>query len=315
MQMANNRETDTIAVIDVTGEQVDEIHLKDTIIPIPTKRGGFSHNGLYYKGAGIVYRNHLGCDQIPDGCTEQSVPVAKIIGKTRLIYENLILCYPNLVGKHGIFLFPHQPIFSDCEGGCGKKEQRLVENLKNFDRSAIEELVDIIPTGVENHMIYCYKLREVKGCVKDTVELLRYVLQNNWNTAWDKNLWEDIEAYGYVRDAADWFRSDRLEHKLGTVYALLNSLYRADMRIYARLLLEIFGTYHFDKKMILYYSARIVQRFCKEYEALTEAVEGQHIRQLYMWLTAGKACCHLEDETKWNWVREYHERRMETWDL
>ncbi|MFQ7393852.1 MAG: hypothetical protein ACLRMX_00925 [Lachnospira eligens] len=32
-------------------------------------------------------------------------------------------------------------------------------------------------------------------------------MENDWNTAWDKNLWEDIESYGYVRDIADWFKS------------------------------------------------------------------------------------------------------------
>lgn len=27
--------------------------------------------------------------------------------------------------------------------------------------------------------------------------------------------------------------------------------------------------------------------------------------KLYKILVSGKACCHLEDDDKWNWVRDY----------
>ena len=41
-----------------------------------------------------------------------------------LYIENLIVCYPQLVGKYlAYFLFRHQPIFSDYEGGCGLKRK------------------------------------------------------------------------------------------------------------------------------------------------------------------------------------------------
>lgn len=87
---------------------------------------------------------------------------------------------------------------------------------------------------------------------------------NDFNTAWDKNLWDDIYAYGYVKDVADWFSSDDLNHKIGTIYALLNSLYRAAPSLYAQLLLNFFGEYSFEKYLILYYSALIVNKYCHE---------------------------------------------------
>ncbi len=130
-----------------------------------------------------------------------------------------MLCYKNLVGKFGIFTFPHQPIFSDFEGACGKKEKRIVDNVKQFELNSIEEIVDIIPTGIDDTNIYCYKLKSVKGSISDMIKLIEYVLVDDWNTAWDKNLWCDLDGYGFVRDVADWYKSDRFSHKIGTVFS------------------------------------------------------------------------------------------------
>jgi hypothetical protein len=310
--MINSRATDIIPIYDSSGNQVEEIKLKERIMPIPTKRGGFSESGMYYKGARIVYRNHLECNneraqKIKNGSEVQ------IIGKTGLVYENLIACNLKLVGRFGIFTFKHQPIFSDYEGGCGVKEQKFVNNQKEFQLNAIEEITDVIPTGIENHNIYCYRLKELKGGIADTVNLIRYVLINDWNTAWDKNLWEDIECFGFVRDVADWFKSKEFKHKLGTVYALLNSLYRSSMKLYAQLLLEIFGNYDFNKKMILYYSAGIVKKYCDEYSDMELKYDTEPeiwFKKLYKELVSGNACCHLEDDDKWNWVREYYKNKL-----
>lgn len=145
--------------------------------------------------------------------------------------------------------------------------------------------------------------------ISDTVSLIRYIMENDWNTAWDKNLWEDIESYGYVRDIADWFKSGEFRYKLGTIYALVNSLYRVNKTMYARLLLEILGFYDFDKKKMLYISAEIVKKYCKQF---TDSEYDYSLKQdnwfegLYEQLISGKACCHLEDDDIWNWVREYY---------
>lgn len=307
--MLTNKATNVIPFYDSYGKQIKEISLKEKIIPIPNKRGGFAESGLYYKGAGIVYRNHLMFKR--EDVDERSICSEKfqIIGKTGLVYENLIVCYPDLIGKFGIFDFKHQPIFSDREGGCGRKEEKLVENFKSFELNAIDEIVDVIPTGINNTNIYCYKLREVKGNISDTIELIRYVLESDWNTAWDKNLWEDIESYGYVRDVADWFKSREYKHKLGTVFALLNSLYKINKSLYARLLIHMLGYYDFDKKHMLYMCAQIVNMYCKEYDSTKYndifIHDNDWFEILYKELVNGKACCHLENDEEWAWVREY----------
>ncbi|MEE1100029.1 MAG: hypothetical protein U0K86_00915 [Agathobacter sp.] len=307
MRNENIRETNKIPIYNSMGQKLDEILLKEKIMPIPNKRGGFSNSGNYYKGAGIVYRNHLECDNnVKEAKNDIHKP--QIIGTTGIVYENLIACYPEIVGKFGIFTFKHQPVFSDYEGGCGIKEKKLIDNFKEFELNAIEEIIDVIPAGIENHNIYCYRLKNVRGNIMDTANLLKYVLENDWNTAWDKNLWGDVESFGYIRDIGDWFKSGEFKHKLGTVFALLNSLYRVDKTLYARLLFTILGKYEFDKKNILITSFEIVNKYCSQFSNLEfDTLERDScFEELYKKLVTGKACCHLEDDSRWDWVRNYY---------
>lgn len=308
--MEDIRGTDIVPIYNIAGEKIDEVKLPERIMPIPARRGGYSPSGIYYKGSGIVYRNHLS-NQARGGAQNEE----RIVGKTNLVYEQYMACYPHLVRRFGIFTFPHQPVFTDCEGGCGKKEQKIVENQKIFFRSAIEEIVDVIPVSIPEHYIYAYRLKEIKGGIEDTMLLLEYVLTNHFNTAWDKNLWEDIYAYGYVRDVADWFISDKLHHKIGTVFALLNSLYRADLSLYARILLKCLGEYSFERYKILYYSALMVERYCpallEEEQLNVEPWNAEVYERLLTLLFSGKACCHLEDDEKYAWVRGYYDKIKE----
>lgn len=293
-------QVDRIPVYSKDGQKQMEIRLPEKIMPIATRRGGFSETGIYYKGSGIVYQSHL-VNEVTDEM--------KFLSKTHIIYEKYLVCYPHLAGRYGIFLFPHQAVFADCEGGCGKKEQKLLHNQELFERTAIEEITDVIPTGIPEHNIYAYRLKEIKGSIDDTILLMEYIMTHDLNTAWDKNLWGDIYAFGYVRDVADWFLSGQLNHKVGTIYALLNSLYRADIYLYALLLQRIFGKYSLEKYLVLYYSARIVEKYCAklvEAEKLDLSEAGtENYERLFELLFSGKACCHLEDEEKWRWVYGY----------
>lgn len=300
--------TDRIPVYNAMGQKEHEIFLPETITPLRSKRGGFSDSGLYYKGAGIRYRSHLVNDCRPE---------TKLLSKTNIIYEKYAVCYPKLVGRFGIFQFPHQEVFSDREGGCGKKEMRLAENQKNFERSAIEEITDVIPTGIEDHNIFVYRLKKVKSEPLDIINLIEYVLQENYNTAWDKNLRSDIYSYSYIRDVADWFISEKLCHKLGTVYALLNAVYNEDVYWYSMLLKETLDTYNCEKILILYFSALLVNKYCPELFAVPEYdihdVTPELMGNLFRLLFLGKACCHLENEAQWEWVREYYNARIENY--
>lgn len=299
------RMVNSIPIWDAHGNLLQEIKLSEKIMPIVSKRVGLGESGLYYKGGGSIYQCHF---------VNESDKELKLLGKTGIIYEQYKVCYPKLVGRYGIFTFPHQTVFSDFEGGCGKKEKNLIELQKEFEFSAIEEILNVIPVGINEHNIYVYRLKNVKSELSDVVKLIEYILSNNYNTAWDKNLWSDIYGYQYVRDLADWFVSDKLCHKLGTVYALLYSLYKEDIYQYTMLLKQTLGVHNCDKYLILYFSALIVYKYNSNlFDYLNfniKEITSELYAELLKLLFSGKACCHLENDEKWDWVRMYYISRI-----
>ena len=239
--------------------------------------------------------------------TNQPESNMRILEHSKIIYEKYVVSYINLAGRFGIFPFPHQPIFSDLEGACGKKELKLPEHQRQFELSAIQEITAVIPTGIKDSNVYAYRLKSVKAEPMDIINLIEYVLTENFNTAWDKNLWADIFCYQYVRDVADWFPSSSACHKLGTVFALLNSLYDSDIYLYTMLLRETIGVMNTEKIYIPYFSAQIVDKYCPGIFNLD--IENDCVgtyAELLRLLFSGKACCHLEDDEKWQWVREHY---------
>lgn len=295
--------TNKAVIYDIEGKIIADVKLPEYITPIPSKRTGISESGLMYKGAGIVYQKHLSND-IDLG--------ARKIGDSGIIYEKYVITYPHLIGKYGIFKFRHQPIFDDMEGGCGTKELKMVDNMNMFEMSAVKEIVNIINIGFDDANVYVYNLKEVNASPLDVVELIEYVLCNNFNTAWDKNLWSDIYCYKYVRDIADWYKSEEACHKLGTVYALLHSLYVNDIYLYIQLIMHLFGEINTNKLYVIYYSGRIVNKFCKNKININlDKFNIENYSELLRLLFDGKACCHLMDDRKWNWVREYYYNKID----
>ncbi len=294
----NRIKTDRIPIWNERGVRIDEVILPETVTPTLGRRGGFADSGVYYKGAGIIYRGHL---------SNEPKPYERILKKDTLVYQKYTVINTELVKKFGIFNFPHQPVFTDCEGACGRKEKRLLENQKEFQLSAIAEIVDVIDTGIPEHKVYAYTLRNLRSEPKEVLHLLEYILQDDFNSAWDKNLWEDVAGYCYVRDIADWFRSKQFRHKLGTVYALLHSIYAADKYLFAMITNEVIGYNYLDALYIPYISALVVRKYCpaaaSEFDGNLEHFDISLYRKLWSEIYAGIACCHLEQEEKWAWVR------------
>ena len=289
--------TNTIPIINDKGERIDEIKLSEKIRPVPRRRCGISDNEIYYKGAGIIYTGHF---------VNEYGRKLKLVSETGIVYEKYNVVNPIVFRKYGIFTFKHQPCFSDFEGGCGAKERRILDMQKNFQLSAIEEIIDVIDTPLPKHSIYKYKLKEVNGNYLDTINLIEYILTENYNTGWDKNVWDDIECFGYVRDLADWFVSDEFCHKLGTIYSLLNNLIKKDKYTYERIVraltqLEQLGDYH-----IIYISALIVKKYSPDCINDLDLDELNDSLYYNLWneLYRGKACCHLENESEWGYVKE-----------
>lgn len=277
--------------------QIDEVILPERITPVPRRRCGVSDGHTYYKGAGIIYQGHYANE--PDASMIR-------LSENPIAYQRYSVVYPRLYQKYGIFTFCHQPVFSDFEGGCGPKEENLPAMQEKFALSAMQEIVDVLETPFPDHKIYVYRLKELRGSYLDTLNLIEYILSENFNSAWDKNIWADIMCFGYVRDLADWFVSDESAHKLGTIYALLSSMMKADKCLYEDIVHETVGLEQLGDIYLPYVATAIVERFvpgCLN-GLSAEAPSSEVMGKLWEMLYRGKACCHLEKEEEWAHIRE-----------
>lgn len=288
--------TDRVPILDYMGVQIDEVALPERITPVPRRRCGISESHIYYKGAGIIYQGHY-----VNALDEHMI----CLSQNPVAYQRYTAAYPCLYQKYGIFTFCHQPVFTDYEGGCGPKEENLLSMQEKFERSAIEEIVDVIDVPLEGHSIYAFRQRQMQGSYKDTIALIEYILCENFNSAWDKNLWADIMCCGYVRDLADWYVSDESSHKLGTIYALLHSLMEADKYLYEDIVRQTVGLEQLGDIYLPYVAARIVERYVPGSlrELSLEDMTPELLGRLWEMIYSGKACCHLEREEAWAGVR------------
>ena len=98
------------------------------------------------------------------------------------------------------------------------------------------------------------------------------------------------------------------------MYALLHSLYEADIYSYCELLRLILGVYNCERHFIIYYSALCIKKY---YPGLFESaginmdeVTPDLFGTLLIKMFEGRACCHLEDEATWSWVRDKYMERI-----
>lgn len=303
------KRTNIVPVMGTNGDIITEINLPEKIMPVVSKRVGVSESGIYYKGAGTIYVCHF---------SNEPKAEEKIISETGILYEQYKVCNTKLCGKYGIFDMQYQPVFSDLVGGCGPKEQNFVRMQRIFEKSAVKEIVSVYPTGFKGQNIYAYRLKKLSGSIDNTVELIEYILSNDYCTAWDKNLWADIVSYGFIRDVGDWYMSKELGCKLGTLYALLNSLYEKDIYTYIELLKRTLGVYNTDRHSVLIFAALIVDKYRHElYESKNIDCENITPKTYGLLLTEmfkGKACCHLENDEKWGWVRNKYLEKVASYE-
>ena len=76
-------------------------------------------------------------------------------------------------------------------------------------------------------------------------------------------------------------------------------------------MLMCFGEYDFERKNIILYSALFIEKFDKtvKNEMIIQYAKEwneQGITLLLNELVSGKACCHLEDDDRWNIIRNYY---------
>ncbi len=188
----------------------------------------------YYKGLGLPYQ----CHHIqPEDMSDEY----EFIDTCDVFYIGNVVSKKSFAGKYGIFQEKYQTHFTDWIGACGVKELNIFENLYDdgeFEMSAIEvfeyKVIDDemqqyylkvdYPEGRDNYSI--------NPSPKKLRNLIDYMIQTDWNFPWDKNSISDINSKSKVTDVADIFKSSELSHKIGSIYSVLQSLYKTDIKQY-----------------------------------------------------------------------------------
>ncbi len=224
-----------IPVYDSNGDTAYTIAIDDTVEQVGVDRV-LKGNNCYYKGLGVKYNGHmLHLDSI-----NQNDYIVK--DKSNIFYAGHFVEKKAFIGKFGIFQEYYSPFHTDFIGTCGNRELSIIENSNEFERSSLELIKSIQHDKVNSqyYFIVNYKCNRVKylhrGNPSDLVDLIHYLISEDWNFVWDKNTISDISYNGLVTDLADVFKSRDKKEKVGSIYSILYSLYKADKFKYSELI-------------------------------------------------------------------------------
>jgi len=184
--------------------------------------GRTSRSGdIFYKGVGAPYRCHFTRDPEAPG----------VRGRADVFYAGFWAVDPCFEGKYGIFQQRYQPYFRDWIGACGPKEEKIVPHSRDFPLSAITVVDQVTFDRQHRQSYYVLKYKTGRepflegGDFQVLQELLKTMIRFGWNFPWDKAAIRDVTKDGMISDVADLFRSKKLKHQLGTVYAVIYSLH------------------------------------------------------------------------------------------
>ena len=143
----------------------------------------------------------------------------------------------------GYFLKGFSLTFSDFIGTCGKKELKIESN-QNLAFSGVK-VMDRIQIGTD---MFIFKLRESdpnpgkEPGLKEILWFIEQALHAKHACPFDKDLYRDLDSEAKVHDPADWYLIDRgpehwiwFEAKVGTIYALMRSIYRHNRSLFKEL--------------------------------------------------------------------------------
>lgn len=280
-----------VPIFNFNGDVTSELEIDDDLSFV----NGRVHKGKkhYYKGVGIPYKFHfLQTDQINDDYVK--------LDHTGVFYLGTRVSKKAFKGKFGIFQEKFQNFFPDFIGTCSGKEGTIVLNSETFKLSSVE-VHDVVQYDKENDQSYyivdykCQRKRYVdnNGNPEKLYELLKFMIENNWNFLWDKNCIGDVTDQGLVSDVADLFVSDSLVHKAGTIYALLYSLRNESEKKYNEFMTYC-GLVHFNKKYFVYNTLQLLERFGVSTKDMTplnnNTLNYKHV--ILNYIVSGKNCAY-----------------------
>ena len=217
----------------------------DSTVPLPEEvefinnRCWKGASGVYYKGAGVPYTVYGDGELFWHASFDKEIPrvhiprVSNKDGKHDAPYYGWTIRKPEFVDKTGIFMERYSPQFNECIGACGPRERALEINWDRFEYSGVEFLdkFQSVPDPWDN---YIYKLNYYNKRVKWSegqninalIELLEYMIKEDWNVPWDIDVIGDVDINGLYTDVADIWKStpENLKFKFGTVYTFVYGL-------------------------------------------------------------------------------------------
>ena len=275
-----------VLVYDSSGNPVSSIFVDDTIRYVDGRVS--KGERFYYKGLGVPYKTHHHLNPSSE---------YEVIRESGVFYLGKIVTKRCFVGKTGIFQELYQPFFPDFIGSCGNKEGTVVLNAMSFERSSID-VIDCVRYDIENDQYYyvvnylCGRKKYLSfGCPLSLYQLLEYMIQEDWNFLWDKGSINDISFDGRVSDTADIFISKEVKHKLGTIYSVLYSLYRSDLKKYH----QFCKTYNLrsnDLSDVIFNVVELLKRFGVLIELDTKDPQEQYKTLVKDYLLEGKNCAY-----------------------
>lgn len=248
-------------VYNSSGESVKSFFINDDIEYVD----GRVHKGkrCYYKGVGVPYRTHF--------IKEESISHDYAVSNSahgNVFYAGYVVSKKNFINKKGIFLEPYQPFFPDAIGSCSIKEGPLVMNSVVFERSSVEifDCIEIDVGDYEDRQFYYeldYKCKRKtylnEGDPHKLTELLNYMIASDWNFLWDKATIKDVSLDGRVTDVADLFISNKMSHKLGSIYSVLYSLSYFDQKKFLEFL-SVNDLEHKDARWFVFNAIKLLER-------------------------------------------------------
>jgi hypothetical protein len=245
-----------VPIFNADGNQVNQLSINDDLQYV----GGrvYRGNQHYYKGVGVPYIAHSLLHPDTTGQYE-------MIRKSGVFYLGYKVKKKAFVGKTGIFQERYQPFFPDFIGACSIKEGTIVINSISFERSSVDVLdcIQFDEVNQQHYYILDYRCERKhyltdNGDPQQLIELLRYMISSQWNFLWDKGSINDITHDGRVSDVADLFKSDHIDHQLGTVYSVLYSMGRADQYKYQEFL-QACNLNHVDDSSFVYNAVELLK--------------------------------------------------------
>ena len=284
-----------VFVYDKNGIHINTVVIPDTITYV---NGRVSKGDkYYYKGAGITYTHHY---SIRQDLEDQY----NILGKSDIFYLGNVVEKKSFKNKSGIFQEQYQPHFTDHIGACGVKELSMIENSIDFELSSADviKVVEIDKINKQYYLILNYKCGRNKFTKDSDLTrvrtLLDYMIQTDWNFPWDKDSITDITDIGLICDTADIYKSSLLNHKLGTVYSLLYSMFHFDKTVYNKFIYQ-YQLVHTSPSSFVFNSIEILKQNNIDVSSLfvSNSLKDNYIHIVLNYLVSGKNCadCNLVD--------------------